>query len=163
MFISKKKYLYGFFLLFLLFSKPLFSEEHILPCSFFELEGLLEKPIDYIETIQGKRVEIRGFLYETKQSQAILAAEPNLKSCCVGSEAKKHKQIVVKGDVSSAIDRTTAVNIQGNLKIDLKDPFPFKLENAVIAEGNKQSYGMLAIVLGGLLLVGLAGIFWRRQ
>jgi len=45
---------------------------------------------------QGENVKIRGFLHQGNEGNWILSAEPNLKSCCVGTFSKKGSQVFVK-------------------------------------------------------------------
>lgn len=69
------------------------------------------------EDLQGKdrqEVELRGFLYRSPDGRVILANEPNLKTCCVGSSRKISSQLVVKGDFPSNLP-STAVTMQGHL------------------------------------------------
>lgn len=59
-------------------------------------------------------MEIRGFLYQTKQGAWVLSKEPNLPSCCVGSEKKIEQQIVLEGDFSQ-IPSYKALTFKGEL------------------------------------------------
>lgn len=49
---------------------------------------------------EGDIVELKGFLYPLDQNEWILASEPNLKSCCIGSITKNSSQITLVGDFS---------------------------------------------------------------
>lgn len=139
-----------FFLVFACFGfQPLFAEEKPITCTFFNLETISS----------GTSIEIRGFLYEAADTHLILADEPNLKSCCVGSSAKRAKQLHVDGDVHSAVNSSIPVTLQGNLLVDLNDPFPLKIQNAKIVAEKQQSYGMLLLI--GTMMV-LASIILVR-
>lgn len=52
-----------------------------------------------LANFNGKEIQIRGFLYQTEDKKLILAALPNLKSCCVGTASQRSQQIVVEGDI----------------------------------------------------------------
>lgn len=60
----------------------------------------------------GQEVEVRGFFYESKEGKHILAAQPNLKSCCVGSSKKISRQIVLLGDLPE-MPQQRAVTVRG--------------------------------------------------
>jgi hypothetical protein len=62
-------------------------------------------------------VQIRGFLYRTPQGNLILAAQPDLKSCCVGTGSKVKQQVIVQGAIDPIIQQSV-VNLQGIFKID---------------------------------------------
>lgn len=76
------------------------------------------------ETVQ-QEVIVRGFLYQNARGDWILAAEPNLKTCCVGSPEKMESQIFVAGDVSQQVGQPKAgrvYTLQGTFEIEhLKD------------------------------------------
>jgi len=42
-------------------------------------------------------VKIRGFLYRSETGRTILAKEPGLRTCCIGSAAQADRQVVVEG------------------------------------------------------------------
>lgn len=62
-----------------------------------------------------EEITIRGFLYESQDGSYVLAPQPNLRSCCVGSDAKAKEQIVVNGSFEG---RDKPVTIYGFLEQD---------------------------------------------
>lgn len=54
------------------------------------------------KSYHGKELQIRGFLYTTASGKTILAATPNVKSCCVGTASKLLQQITVINPKQSA-------------------------------------------------------------
>lgn len=54
------------------------------------------------EQFNGKWITIRGFLYLSPTRGWILSSEPNMKSCCVDTDGKRVKQIIVEGDFSTS-------------------------------------------------------------
>lgn len=77
-------------------------------------------------------VRIKGFLYANKDSCLILAAEPNLKSCCVGSASNSKRQILIKDIILPSL--TSAIEVEGLLRIDPASFPRFQLENARLIE-----------------------------
>lgn len=65
----------------------------------------------------GEEVQVRGFYYETAEGRHVLASQPNLRSCCVGSRKKVSEQIALIGDLP-AIPLKRAVTLQGNFSAD---------------------------------------------
>lgn len=62
--------------------------------------GAEELPFDKLaEAAYPQEVVVRGFLYHTPNGDWVLAAEPNLKSCCQGAGHKVDRQIFVGGDI----------------------------------------------------------------
>lgn len=64
----------------------------------------------------GREVQIRGFLYQKEDGSWILAAEPNLRTCCVGAPGKAKGQIALADDFS-ATPTKRVVTLQGSLII----------------------------------------------
>lgn len=69
------------------------------------------------DTSYPQEVSMRGFLYRTQAGDLVLAAEPNLKSCCVGAPHQVKKQIFVTGNIENPIAGKVYV-VQGNLTVD---------------------------------------------
>lgn len=91
--------------------------------AFFQLEGFTPE--------QGIVYEIRGFLYKTEKQQYILAAEPNLKSCCVGSASKRNKQILVSGTIDPQLfNSDRPITLKGLLEYDNDREFPWHMTEA---------------------------------
>ncbi len=131
------------------------------PLSFHELGSVASDALDQ------QVVQIRGFLYTADDGQQILAAEPNLKSCCVASEAKIGQQIVVLGELPS--HQRQAVFVQGRLIVE-RSMTPngaaktrFRLENASIVPAEEHAGGKLALGLTLLALIGVGGYLLRYR
>lgn len=90
---------------------------------FFQLDAML------LETKSiPQKVAIKGFLYKSDSHDIILAAEPNLKSCCIGNSTKRNRQIIVIGDIPpSFLSQRKPVTLVGVLTIDPSRPFPAQL------------------------------------
>jgi hypothetical protein len=135
------------------------EEEQPLLLTFFDLDASTYQQ----NTKTGQLIEIRGFLYEANDSTLILAAEPNLKSCCVGSTSKRNRQLLVKSD-SLETSQTNAITLKGHLIIDPNDTFPFKLENAeIVAIKNQNKTLLLFLSVIAVLSVGTYLWYKRRK
>jgi hypothetical protein len=133
-------FFFMFFFIFFLGFQTLGAENSPTTCTFFTLDTISD----------GTLIEIRGFLYQADDSRTILAAEPNLKSCCVGSASKRHKQLLVDGNFTT--NNAFPVTLQGNLSVDFTRPFPFKLQNAVLIAEKESSYGILLLAFSLMIL-----------
>ena len=89
---------------------------------FFGLSGIhpdTEPPIKIkfndlgtLNGVNGKVVEIRGFLYESKEGTKILSNEPNLRTCCIASKSKREKQILISGNIEPSTPQHP-ITVQG--------------------------------------------------
>lgn len=70
----------------------------------------------FFNEYRDQTILIKGFLYRDKNNHWILASEPNLKSCCLGSPQKIKSQIAVFGDLPMT-PPIRAITIQGKLQI----------------------------------------------
>jgi hypothetical protein len=110
--------------------------------TFHELEAMVEAP--------QHPIRIKGFLYTNQQAFQILAAEPDLKTCCVGSASNRNRQILLKDAVFPAETSTSVVEVEGLLRIDPASHPRFRLENARLIEHEAPSLlflGSACIVL----------------
>lgn len=131
------------------------AAEEIIPLiNFFSLESTLKEEM----LRQNQLIQIRGFLYEANDSTLILSAEPHLKTCCIGRETKKYKQLLVSGNLINEATRENAITLQGNLTTDLNHRYPFQLQNASVIKENQLSLVDLGIGLT-LIFFFLTGIF----
>lgn len=87
----------------------------------------------------GGTVCIRGFLYRKEPELWVLAAEPNLKSCCIRAETQRFQQIHLIGDASK-IDTSRAVTLQGTLSLSSDTPFAFLLSDFSIHHSDKNAF-----------------------
>ena len=64
---------------------------------------------------QNKKVQVRGFLYQTDTQKWYLAEEPNIKSCCIGSTKLKNKQLLLNQEFTQK-DLHKAKTLEGILR-----------------------------------------------
>lgn len=166
---------FAFFIIINSIGSLIFAEE-ALTLSFRELSGIqeslsqnfsLDDSLAELKDKYDKRpVRIRGFLYRSQDGRWVLASEPNLKSCCVGSEAKAMQQIIVDGRFEKQSLEPVIVEgvflveaVSGNRK-EL-----FKLGNAHIYEERKHGVPYMSLVVFSIVLVGIAfgWRFWRTR
>lgn len=107
--ISKMGYLIYLFFLFSTFF--LVGEE----LSFFELPKSLPDEKQTVWKWNKTSVTIRGFCYEC-DSYSVLSAQPNMKTCCVGSQSKVYEQIFLHD--FKAPSSKYVMRFKGNFKID---------------------------------------------
>lgn len=114
---------YSILLLYCFFAVGLLHSE-FLNLSFQELHQPVDATRETIASLQTElsafhqqNVKIRGFLYQGDGKQWILAAEPNLKTCCIGVPGKIGKQIVLAKPVLPEAPMH-AVTVQGVFAID---------------------------------------------
>lgn len=113
----------------------------------------------------GVFIEIKGFLYRSSEGMTILAAEPNLKSCCIGSKNKAHQQIVVAGNLSlPALQHV--VTLHGELHRSFQrrekgaEAVLYTLKNAAIIEGVPFDY---SVFYKGALLAAIVFLAYQSQ
>lgn len=112
-------------------------------------------------TFLGQEVSLRGFLYETQDGGKILAAEPNLKSCCVGTADRQERQVWVLGPDVTPPSMARVVVLRGRLSRD-EAGRGFQLQNAALIGDTVSNYCPLCIATPLLLLL-LAGIAYRYR
>lgn len=103
-------------------------------------------------------VQIRGFLYTSQQlNTMILAAQPDLKSCCVGTESKIEKQIIIKG--IEPFSTLQALTLEGVLTLNPsyndvgKVTHLFVLEKSRLVDSHSNHLNWILIVF--LLVLGV--------
>lgn len=69
------------------------------------------------EEMDEKKVEIGGFVYLLENGEAILASQPDLKSCCVGASHRSHEQIALK-DLKSIPTTKQPIRVKGILRFN---------------------------------------------
>lgn len=108
------------------FAGCLYSEETPRTLSFQQLNSLedylqRDASVQLLQRQLGNyhehQVQIRGFLYQAPDQQWMIASEPNLKSCCIGSSNKIAHQILLSGNIPT-LDFSHAVTIQGRFLIE---------------------------------------------
>lgn len=93
------------------------------------------------------KATVRGFIYQGSNGEWVLSQEPNLKSCCVNSPAKKDAQIILEGVFEP---QNRALNITGSLKVvDGR----LHLSNASIESGSQNWGWILPLIICGVCLV----------
>lgn len=103
--------------------------------------------------LEQQTISIRGFLYQTAEKQWILAADPDLKSCCVGSHDKARRQIYLEDELFLPGQPAQAITLQGRFHhTDEGPPYYWLSEVTVVAEST--SWG--AYTFAGVIIIGIA-------
>lgn len=107
-----------------------------------------------------KQVTIRGFYYQTADGHHFLADQPNLKSCCVGSEKKKKEQIQL---ISAIAPKSTfkAITVRGDFNFD-SDSKQIFLDNPSIVPDTNTSISQLTWIIAAITLFLLSIFFFKK-
>lgn len=133
-----------------------------------------EKPPEILQVYQHQDVSIRGFVYRAKNGKVVLAAEPDLKTCCVANQGTIIRQVILQGD---GLDDLAFSNdgrvkeIQGRFEIEpLKDGNGdweqiFVLHDAIIIEKNNQKKQLLIyfILIGVFIIACFLFFKWQTS
>lgn len=155
-------------LCFLLFWNAFIFAENSTNLSFQDLSG-----VNSVESAasmyHGREVTVRGFLYQSLDGRWILASEPNLKTCCVGSPRKVWQQIIVDGEFES-VPANKVVQIAGTLRVDPvqddKNAFTqvFRLVNPhLVQEDDNGIWLWIVMSVIGLMAISYFAIRYHRQ
>ncbi len=114
-----------------------------------------------LKSLEGHSIEIWGFLYQQANEQWILAAMPNLKSCCLDNNKITGIRLNVNW-LSIPQPSSLAVLVKGKLDIDRQELSRrlYRLENAEILPQVNISW-LYAILLALLLAIGI-GLFFKK-
>jgi len=145
------KYFYCLILLY----QPLYSLNEAIPITFQDLAN---------ENYNGRQVAIKGFLYKQSEDHWILASEPGLKSCCVGSKNKINTQIVISGNLPKQ-SLSSAVIVEGDLSINPNrvDVGRYEMSRVRIIENNEFPTVALLVGLAVVLAVIVATKVYHNQ
>src|SRR5262249_33551792 len=114
-------------------------------------------------SFHNREVAIRGFLYAGKDGRRILSAEPNLKTCCIGSAHKAQSQIIVDSTLH-VLPSSRAVTLQGTLTME-NGAFHLKNAQAIAETGINYwgAIGTLCLILGGVCVYRLRQNLFNRN
>lgn len=103
-----------------------------------------------------KKISIRGFPYRTPSGSWVLASQPNLKSCCIGSSLKQNEQIHLIGTIPDELS-SSAVTLTGKLEIAQTKESLYRLKDPSIISQQKISlklpiFILIALIISFLLL-----------
>ena len=104
----------------------------------------------------GLEVVVKGFVYENREGIAILADEPNLKTCCIGSLNNHPGQIMLSGFRPTEKSHQV-VALQGKLYSDGQG---YRLEQAALIQEALFPMNTVKILL---IITIFAGFFLNRR
>lgn len=115
-----------------------------------------------LSSANGQRICIRGFLYQKADKAWILASEPNVKSCCLGSQNKEAEQILIV--TSADIQHSQlAVTVCGDLHIST-DKFPFySMKNISISKAAKPLWSYTAFAAMAISFCGAVFVYRKKK
>lgn len=104
-----------------------------------------------------QQIAIRGFLYQTADKQWILAADPDLKSCCVGASDKARRQIYLEGKLKVPQQTTQAITLQGRFRSSLEGPPYYWLSDVAIVNESPSwgTYTFIGVIFFAIVLAFL--------
>ncbi len=105
---------------------------------------------DLSQVAENSQIELRGFVYAKEDGQHVLAAQPNLRSCCLDSN--KNKEIVYLTGPLPNWDSTRAVTLQGQLSS--QNGVKTLVDAKILKKTSSYAY------IWGLLLFIASGILW---
>ena len=142
-----------FFLFCIFFCQACLAYESPTMLNFYQLLNLSEEQAFELAHVDQQQVRIRGFLYKADDGRLILAAEPNLKSCCVASTTTINRQIIVSTDADLSPKQNVAVLMEGKFIVEKgRESSRYRLENAVVVVEDRSLNGLFG--MGALLIVG---------
>jgi len=156
--------------IFLAMGTSLLGADETQSLSMHQLVGYPERA-DEIAMWDNSEVLIRGFLYEKADGTWILASEPDLKTCCVGSTDKITKQIALSSDFEGGYT-SYAVNMKGQFRVVPKKNAEGKLIHlyelhhpTLVKNDNKKAllYTVLTGGIGSAVAITLLIQHKRRQ
>ncbi len=116
---------------------------------------------------QDQRVTVHGFLYQSDDGGWVLAPQPNLKTCCVGSAQHARNQIRVKGEIRS-VTPGLVVAVDGTFhakpKYDTHGQLQalFELDDAIVLEEDPTRDSASLTLFIGLFLAASVFVFSSR-
>jgi len=130
------------------------------------LEFSLNQPISLEEAQQFDQhpVSVTGFLYTHSSGYQILAHQPNLKSCCIGSKSLAYQQLLVTPSLPESL---AAVQVQGVFSLNSQknaESFPYLIRNAEIKHSSPQAQIRIwmVFIIGVLLLIKIIKMILKR-
>jgi len=105
-----------------------------------------------------KTITVRGFLY-CVDGKCVLAASPNIKTCCV-TNPEKQPHIYVQAGSNIPVDITRAVTLKGTFAF--KQHNHYVLENAEMME-EADSHAQYYIALLVSLFIIIAGLYFALK
>lgn len=116
---------------------------------FFVFQLSINEPVNLDQKLPIEEVEVSGFLYKYQLGTYILSSEPNLKSCCVGVNAKASSQIFCQFE-EEEIEATGLIKVFGRLE---KEGERLILKNCSIKKNKTFPIKSLSIAFLGIVLL----------
>ncbi len=147
-----------------------------LPLAFHCFETHQQSPEDLLKLSQdlapfdNARVKISGFLYEAADRRWILAKEPHLRTCCIGTEKTVTQQIFLPRDFSAPPQlHNKLVNIEGQFHIaplanaEGKLVQLFYMSDVASASTRVHNLPLFSLSILTLLGISFTGMFYYKK